>query len=49
MISLTRNDYEPDICFWRSEITNEFIDDLLYFPTPDFVIEGLQLETEERD
>lgn len=49
MISLTRNDYEPDICFWRSEIANEFIDDLLYFPTPDFIIEGLQLETEERD
>lgn len=49
MVSLTRNDYEPDICFWRKEVAKAFDDDMLYFPAPDLIIEGLQPETEGRD
>jgi Uma2 family endonuclease len=49
MVSLTRNDYEPDICFWRKEVADAFDDDMLYFPAPDLIVEGIQLETEARD
>lgn len=49
MVSLTRNDYEPDICFWRKEVADTFDGDTLYFPAPDFIVEGLQAETEDRD
>jgi Uma2 family endonuclease len=29
LITLTRNDYEPDICFWRKEVADTFDDDTL--------------------
>lgn len=49
MISLTRNDYEPDICFFNKEKSNEFPDDKLFFPAPDLVIEILSPSTKARD
>ncbi|MEM6845606.1 MAG: Uma2 family endonuclease [Bacteroidota bacterium] len=49
MITLSRNDYEPDICFFRREVANQFTDDQLRFPAPDFVVEILSKSTEERD
>ena len=49
MITLSRNDYEPDICFFRKEVANQFTDDQLRFPAPDFVVEILSESTEERD
>ncbi len=41
MISLTRNDYEPDICFFNSEKSKKFQKEQMLFPTPDFVAEVL--------
>ncbi len=48
-IALTRNDYEPDVCFWRSEIANSFTPRQAEFPIPDFVVEILSDATAERD
>ncbi|MBP6829042.1 MAG: Uma2 family endonuclease, partial [Saprospiraceae bacterium] len=39
MISLTRNDYEPDIVFFSKEKADTFTDDQVLFPAPDFVVE----------
>ncbi len=49
MIRLTRNDYEPDVCFWRKERTSEFKPKQSAFPAPDFVVEILSDSTRERD
>jgi Uma2 family endonuclease len=49
MITLSRNDYEPDICFFRKEVADQFTDEQLRFPAPDFVVEILSESTEERD
>ncbi|CAG5011912.1 hypothetical protein DYBT9275_05053 [Dyadobacter sp. CECT 9275] len=49
MITLTRNDYEPDICFFRKEKSVLFSEDQILFPAPDLVIEIISDSTEERD
>jgi len=49
MISLTRNDYEPDICFFREEVASQFAEDQMQFPAPDFVVEVLSPSTEKHD
>ncbi|MGB0524391.1 MAG: Uma2 family endonuclease [Flammeovirgaceae bacterium] len=49
MIRCTRNDYEPDICFWRKEIADTFEETQSAFPPPNFIIEILSKSTEERD
>lgn len=49
MIQLTRNDYEPDICFFDKSQSNKFTDDQWLFPTPDFVVEVLSPSTEKTD
>lgn len=49
MIRLTRNDYEPDICFFKPEKVAQFTADQLLFPAPDFVIEILSDSTEKID
>lgn len=49
MISLTRNDYEPDICFWAKERAATFQPDQLRFPAPDFVAEILSDTTQAID
>jgi Uma2 family endonuclease len=49
MIRLTRNDYEPDICFWKKERTLDFGKKQSAFPAPDFIIEILSDSTKERD
>jgi Uma2 family endonuclease len=49
MISLTRNDYEPDICFWTTEKAQEFTSKQTLFPAPDFIVEVLSDSTENRD
>lgn len=49
MITLTRNDYEPDICFFRKEKSNDFIEKQTLFPAPDFIIEVLSEGTKKRD
>lgn len=49
LISLTRNDYEPDICFFRKEKAATFGKDQMHFPAPDFVVEILSDSTEKND
>jgi Uma2 family endonuclease len=41
MIGLTRNDYEPDVAFWRKEVSDTFEPDMSVYPRPDLVIEVL--------
>ena len=49
MVSLTRNDYEPDVCFWKSERATQFTSDQKLFPAPDFIAEVLSGSTQKRD
>jgi Uma2 family endonuclease len=50
LIQLTRNDYEPDICFFGEEKTRTFTEPKqMFFPAPDFVVEVLSDSTEKRD
>lgn len=49
MITLTRNDYEPDICFFKKEKSDTFTQKQTLFPAPDWVIEVLSEGTKERD
>ena len=49
LISLTRNDYEPDICFFRREIADTFTPEQMRFPAPDFIAEVLSDSTARND
>ncbi len=49
MVRLTRNDYEPDICFWTKEKSRDFEKKQSAFPPPDFIVEILSDSTKERD
>ena len=49
MTALTRNDYEPDICFFRREKADLFDRKQTLFPAPDLVIEVLSDGTAKRD
>ncbi len=49
LVCLTRNDYEPDVCFFGVEKAAAFEGDTLEFPPPDFVVEVLSDSTEHRD
>jgi Uma2 family endonuclease len=49
MIRLTRNDYEPDICFFAKDRADTFTPDQALFPAPDFVVEILSESTEKID
>lgn len=49
LVSLTRNDYEPDLCYFSQEKASRFTPDQMIFPAPDFIIEILSESTEARD
>jgi Uma2 family endonuclease len=49
MISLTRNDYEPDIVFFSKEKASLFTKQQMHFPAPDLVVEILSDSTERND
>lgn len=49
LISLTRNDYEPDICYFGRETAARFRPDQMRFPAPDFVVEVLSASTAATD
>ncbi|TAE49381.1 MAG: Uma2 family endonuclease [Bacteroidetes bacterium] len=49
MIALSRNDYEPDVCFWKQERASQFTEEQMLFPAPDFVAEVLSKSTEKND
>ncbi|MDX2283234.1 MAG: Uma2 family endonuclease [Bacteroidia bacterium] len=49
MVSLTRNDYEPDLCFFPAEQAAAFTEDQMLFPAPAFVAEILSARTAKID
>lgn len=49
LVKMRRNDFEPDICFFRKEIADTFKSDTMFYPVPDFVVEVLSGSTEKRD
>ena len=49
MVSLTRNDYEPDIAFWRKEVAATFKMGQTHYPAPDWICEVLSKGTSGRD
>jgi Uma2 family endonuclease len=49
LITLTRNDYEPDICYFTSTKAQAFTLDQMKFPAPDLVAEVLSPSTEDID
>jgi Uma2 family endonuclease len=49
LISLTRNDYEPDLCFWTTAKSEAFGAGQTVFPAPDFIVEIVSESTEKRN
>ncbi|HIE26558.1 TPA: Uma2 family endonuclease [Candidatus Poribacteria bacterium] len=49
MVSLTRNDYKPDICFFSKTKSEQFLPEQTRFPAPDFIVEVLSDSTETKD
>jgi Uma2 family endonuclease len=49
LISLTRNDYEPDVCFFEKSKSVNFKPEQMQFPAPDLVVEVLSPSTEKYD
>lgn len=49
LISLTRNDYQPDICFFDRSKAIHFTAEQAKFPAPDFIVEILSSGTEQID
>ena len=49
LVTLPRNDYEPDVCFFRREVADGFTPDQVHFPAPDLVVEVLSPGTEPKD
>lgn len=49
LICLTRNDYEPDIAFFKRLRAASIVPTLMEFPAPDFVVEVLSPSTEKTD
>jgi Uma2 family endonuclease len=45
LISLSRNDYEPDICFFNADIAAVFHPNQMRFPAPDLAVEVLSAST----
>lgn len=48
-ISLSRNDYEPDVCFFNRAKSAQFTKRQMCFPAPDLVAEILSESTEAND
>ena len=49
LVSLSRNDYEPDVCFFARERSIQFLPDQMQFPAPDLVVEVISNSTEHHD
>lgn len=49
MVSLTRNDYEPDICYFGPAKAATFTPDQMRFPAPDLVVEVISQSIEQND
>ena len=49
MVSLGRNDFEPDLCVWLKEESDKFDKEMMSYPAPELVIEVLSPSTKKRD
>ncbi len=49
LIQCTRNDYEPDLCFFGKAKAKKLKPDQALFPIPDMIVEVLSKSTEGRD
>jgi len=49
LIQLTRNDYEPDICYFNKNTSDLFTANQKFFPSPDLIVEVLSEGTAKRD
>lgn len=49
LVELTRNSYEPDICYFGPAKAVGIKPDLLYYPAPDLVVEVLSNSTQKND
>ncbi|GHB52825.1 Uma2 family endonuclease [Persicitalea jodogahamensis] len=49
LVGLTRNDYEPDICYWNAKTAAAFSDDQTEHPAPDLIVEVFSKSTTGRD
>ena len=49
MISLSRNDYEPDLCFFNNDKAKHFKKGKTLFPAPDLIVEVLSKSTAKND
>ncbi|WP_420456261.1 Uma2 family endonuclease [Rubrivirga sp.] len=49
LVALTRNDYEPDVCFFGESKAAQIERQTLEYPAPDLVVEVLSDSTEHRD
>lgn len=49
LVRLKRDDFEPDVAFWATDVAGAFTDDQLFFPAPTFVAEVLSPSTEGVD
>ena len=49
LVELTRNSYEPDICYFGPAKAATIKPDLLYYPAPDLVVEVLSESTKKND
>jgi Uma2 family endonuclease len=49
LVALTRNDYEPDICYFSKNKASQFTEEQMKFPVPDWVVEVLSDSTKSHD
>lgn len=49
LVSLTRNDYEPDVCFFGNAKAEKFKAGQMQFPAPDLAVEVLSDSTAKHD
>lgn len=49
LVALSRNDYEPDVCYFAEAKAKLFIGDQMKFLAPDLIVEVLSPSTEEID
>jgi Uma2 family endonuclease len=49
LFALERNDYEPDVCFWKQEKADQFSTEQMRFLAPDLAVEVLSKGTAQRD
>ena len=49
LVTLTRNDYLPDICYFGEEKASRISSSQMKYPPPDFIIEVLSPSTEKTD